>query len=149
VTLEDILSVPSGRRPHRRLGRGSASGSGKTCGRGQKGQGARSGGPARGHLFEGGQFPLWKRLPRRGFNNLVHAHRYQTLSLTRVLARIPADVIDLDALIGAGLVEAGEVVKLVGGVAMDRAVTIRVHRVTASVRQAVEAAGGKVEALHE
>lgn len=144
MSLNDILSVNSGRRPKLRVGRGAASGSGKTCGRGSKGEGSRSGGKNRGPLFEGGQNPLWMRIPRRGFSNHRHRVAYQVLPLARVLSRIDGDDLGLDALFASGLASASERVKIVSPVAVDRAVKLTAHRVSASVRQAIESAGGSV-----
>ncbi len=137
----------SGRSRSRRNGRGAGSGRGKTCGRGQKGQGARTGGPARPTLFEGGQNPFWKRLPCRGFTNARHTRRYQTVSLDRALERVEGDTLDLEQLAVAGLIQPGERIKLVSGVETGRTLSVAVHRVTASVRRAVEAAGGTVEEI--
>lgn len=147
MTIEEILTVDSGRRPAKRVGRGAGSGLGKTCGRGQKGEGARSGGTNRGPTFEGGQFPFWMRLPKRGFSNARHTIRYQPVSMAKALDRIEGDSIDAAALIAAGLADAADRIKLVGGVETARALTVRVHRVTTSVREAITAAGGSVEEI--
>lgn len=148
MSLEKILSADSGRKGRRRVGRGSGSGVGKTCGRGQKGEGARSGGKNRGPTFEGGQFPFWMRLPKRGFSNVNHTTRYQAIPLARAIARVEGDEISVESLIAAGLADQGELIKLVSGEAIDKKVVVKVHKVTASVKQAVEAAGGSVEALN-
>jgi large subunit ribosomal protein L15 len=147
VSLEDILSADSGRRPRKRVARGPGSGTGKTAGRGHKGEGARSGGTNRGPFFEGGQMPLWMKIPKRGFTNFRHKKTYQVLPLARVLSRVEGDSIDLEALVAAGLANANESIKIVSPVEVDRKVTISIHRVTASVRAAVEAAGGSVVEL--
>lgn len=147
MTLSDILSVDTGRKARTRVGRGIGSGKGKTCGRGSKGEGSRTGGRNRGPLFEGGQFPLWQRLPKRGFSNHRHARRYVVLQLARVLESVSAEAIDIAAIQAAGLARVDDAVKVVAGVQMARAVTLTVNKVTASVRQAVEAAGGKVVEL--
>ncbi|MHC5067095.1 MAG: 50S ribosomal protein L15 [Planctomycetota bacterium] len=97
MSIEHITSVASGRKASRRVGRGSGSGVGKTCGRGQKGDGARSGGKSRGPTFEGGQFPFWMRLPKRGFSNFNHTVRYQPVALARALELIEGDVITVEA----------------------------------------------------
>lgn len=144
MSLESILSSNTGRHRKMRVGRGAASGKGKTCGRGHKGEGSRSGGTNRGPLFEGGQNPLWMRIPRRGFSNHRHRTAYQALPLARVLDRIEGDAIDLNTLSKAGLAKVGERIKIVSGAEISRKVTLTVHRVTASVRKAVEAAGGQV-----
>ncbi|MDA3959555.1 MAG: 50S ribosomal protein L15 [Planctomycetota bacterium] len=148
MSLDNILSADTGRKFSRRVGRGSGSGVGKTCGRGQKGAGARAGNNAKSPTFEGGQFPFWQRLPKRGFSNYRHTTRYQAVSLGRAVKRIEGDVIDLESMIAAGLADQGELIKLVSGEAIDRKVTVKVHKVTASVKQAVEAAGGSVEELN-
>ena len=148
MNLGSIRRPAGSRTKRKRVGRGQGSRQGKTCGRGQKGQGARSGGKNRPTLFEGGQFPLWQRLPRRGFTNARHTKRYQPLTLARVLDRVADDVIGLEQLVAAGLAGQGEHIKIVAGVETKRKVTLKVHRVTASVKQAVEAAGGTVETLH-
>jgi len=147
VSLDQITSTDSSRRSKRRLGRGKGSGVGKTSGRGQKGEGARSGGKNRGPLFEGGQMPLWMRLPKRGFSNVKHSKRYQVLPLARVAERVQGDEVTFEGLIAAGLADRGERIKLVSGSELKRKLTIKIHKVTASVRQAVEQAGGTVEEL--
>ena len=145
MSLNDILSADSGRRPANRVGRGAASGNGKTCGRGSKGEGSRSGGPNRNPLFEGGQNPLWMRIPRRGFSNHRHRVAYQVLSLARVLDRVQGDVVNMETLAAAGLAALNERIKLVSGVDVaGRKLTVEVHRVTASVRKAIEDAGGSI-----
>jgi large subunit ribosomal protein L15 len=152
VSHEDILSTDTGRQPRRRVGRGLGSGLGKTGGRGSKGEGSRTGGKNRGPLFEGGQFPFWMRLPKRGFSNHAHKRAYQAIDLMRVLKHLPGDAITVEALVAARLVAVDVPVKLVGsrvnpGAAaapLTRKLAIDVHRVTASVKAAVEAAGGTV-----
>ena len=148
MSLEKILSADSGRKGRRRVGRGSGSGVGKTCGRGQKGEGARSGGKNRGPTFEGGQFPFWMRLPKRGFSNANHTIRYQPIALAKAVAKVAGDELSLESLIAAGLCHPGERIKLVSGSAVDKKLTIKVHKVTKSVREAVEAAGGTIEEVN-
>ena len=152
MSHEDILRTDTGRKPRRRVGRGLGSGLGKTGGRGSKGEGSRTGGKNRGPLFEGGQFPFWMRLPKRGFSNHEHKNAYQAIDLNRVLKNLPDDTITVEALVAARLVAVNVPVKLVGsrvnpGVAaapLTRKLTITVHRATASVKAAVEAAGGTI-----
>lgn len=144
MSLNDILEANSGRRPKLRVGRGAGSGQGKTCGRGSKGEGSRSGGKNRGPLFEGGQNPLWMRIPRRGFSNHRHRVAYQALPLARILARVDGDEIGLEAIAASGVAQLGERIKIVSPVKVDRKVNLTVHRVSASVRQAIESAGGTV-----
>lgn len=146
MSLESILSADSGRTTKRRVGRGPGSGIGKTCGRGEKGQTSRSGGGPH-PLYEGGQFPFWMRLPKRGFSNHAHRKVYQPIPLEAALARVDGDEITPEALVAAGLADDAERIKLTAGSSIDRKVSVRVHRVTKSVREAVEAAGGSVEEL--
>jgi large subunit ribosomal protein L15 len=148
VSLDDITSVDTGRKDRRRVGRGIGSGLGKTAGRGYKGEGSNSGGKNRGPLFEGGQFPFWMRLPKRGFSNAGHRNVYQAINLTRALQRVDGKTINLDTLVKAGLAKDGESVKLIGKGEIKGKYTVSVHRVSASVRAAFEAAGGSVVELH-
>ncbi|MBM4320902.1 MAG: 50S ribosomal protein L15 [Deltaproteobacteria bacterium] len=141
----DTLTPPEGANHRRkRVGRGHGSGLGKTAGRGHKGQKARTGGQTtRG--FEGGQMPLQRRLPKRGFKN---RNRKEIASVNlKDLERFPAGaVVDVEALRGAGLIGKRDVlVKMLGEGELDRALTIRTHRISESARQKVVAAGGAVE----
>lgn len=143
----DSLSPPAGAtRGNKRAGRGHGSGLGKTAGKGHKGQTARTGGKTvRG--FEGGQMPLARRVPKRGFKN---RNRREIASVNlRDLERFPAGaVVDVEALRGAGLIGKRDLmVKLLGEGELDRALTIRTHRISTSARQKVEAAGGAVELI--
>jgi large subunit ribosomal protein L15 len=147
MSLEEILSAPTGRKARLRVGRGSGSGIGKTCGRGHKGSGSRAGGKDQHPLYEGGQFPLWQRLPKRGFSNFAHETRYQAIDLAKAVERIQGDI-TIETLVACGLARKGANIKLVAGVTVDRVMKIAVHKVTKSVRAAVEAAGGSVVTLH-
>ena len=146
MSLHDILSVDTGRRGRRRVGRGLGSGLGKTGGRGSKGEGSRTGGKNRGHMFEGGQKPLYMRIPKRGFSNFAHRVVYQPVYLARVIERVQGDV-TVEALVAAGLARDGALVKIVGKAEVTKALKVAVHRVSASVKQAIEAAGGSVTEL--
>jgi large subunit ribosomal protein L15 len=148
VSLQDILSTDTGRVGRRRVARGLGSGLGKTGGRGQKGEGSRTGGKNRGPMFEGGQFPFWMRLPKRGFSNFDSKVVYAPVDLGKALERVSGKDITVEALVEAGLAREGALIKIVNGKAkVGRAVAISVHRVTASVKAAVEAAGGSVTEL--
>jgi large subunit ribosomal protein L15 len=143
MNLENIPTTGGATRTRKRVGRGEGNGRGKTCGKGHKGQKARSGGgiPVG---FEGGQMPLYRKLPRRGFNNHNFRTRYQTVNVGR-LEKLGGDTVDRAALVAAGLVrENGEPVKLLGEGGVERAFTVRVDKVSASARAKVEAAGGSV-----
>lgn len=144
MSLNDITSADTGRKERKRVGRGIGSGLGKTGGRGYKGEGSRTGGKNRGPMFEGGQFPFWMRLPKRGFSNHGHKVVYQTVDLARALARVSGKDLSIEALVKAGLANAGEAIKLVGKAEVKGKYSVTVNRVTAGVRSAIEAAGGSV-----
>lgn len=144
----DRLSLrPGARHRPKRIGRGPGTGVGKTCGRGMKGQGKRSAGRQTPVWFEGGQMPLVRRLPKRGFTN-IHRKRVEIVNL-RDLARFgDGATIDVAFLAESGLVRAsGAEVKLLGDGNAPHGVTVRVHRASASARRKVEEAGGTVEIL--
>jgi len=146
MALNDLKPVAGSRRPRKRVGRGPGSGLGKTCGRGQKGQKSRSGAriPA---WFEGGQMPLQRRLPKRGFYN-PFSKKIAEVNVGSLVAFEAGSEVDVAALQLAGLVKkVGDGVKLLGNGEIDRALTIKVHRVSAAARAKVEAAGGTVELL--
>ena len=139
------LKPPRGaKRGQKRVGRGPGSGHGKTACKGHKGQKARSGAPIRPG-FEGGQMPLQRRLPKRGFRN-IFKKRYSLVHI-RDLNRFPAgEVVDVEVLRKAGLVKkASDAVKIVGDGELTIALTVRAHAVTESARKKIEAASGKVE----
>ncbi|MEI7703271.1 MAG: 50S ribosomal protein L15 [Deltaproteobacteria bacterium] len=141
------LKAPRGAtKVRKRVGRGQASGLGKTAGRGGKGQKARSGNM---HFegFEGGQMPLQRRLPKFGFQNHFRLE-YEEVNVTD-LARLPAgSVVDTAALKGVGLVRGrGDGVVVLGKGELAGAYTVRVDRISAGAREVVEKAGGKVDLL--
>ena len=139
------LKPPQGaKKGSKRVGRGPGSGHGKTAGKGHKGQKARSGAPIRPG-FEGGQMPLQRRLPKRGFRN-IFKRRYALVHI-RDLNRFSAgEVVDVDALRKAGLVKkASDAVKIVGDGELSIALTVKAHAVTEAARKKIEAASGKVE----
>ena len=143
MRLNSLSPAPGSRKSNKRVGRGIGSGSGKTAGRGHKGQKSRSGGTVRPG-FEGGQMPLQKRLPKYGFSSRMA----RTTAQIRVaeLALIEGDVIDLAALKAADLVRDDVTrarVFLSGE--LSKAVTVKGLAVTKGAREAIEKAGGKVE----
>jgi len=147
VSLTDITSVNISRAKRRRVGRGLGSGLGKTGGRGSKGEGSRTGGKNRGPMFEGGQKPLWMRIPKRGFSNFVHKNRFQSVRLDVMLKLIAGNTIDAVALTEVGLVRGDTPIKLIGGrgeTKITRKLTVSLDKVSAAVKQAIEAAGGTV-----
>ncbi len=138
------LSPPKGaRHSAKRVGRGVGS-QGKTAGRGSKGQKSRSGGNIRPG-FEGGQMPLQRRLPKRGFVN-VFRKRYAVVNLRDLTRFEKGTLVDEDALVKAGLVSGKrDGVKLLGHGAIDYPLTVKVNRCSKSAQANVEAAGGQVE----
>ena len=144
MRLDDLKPAPGARRRGRRVGRGPGSGSGKTCGRGQKGQKSRAGGGAAAG-FEGGQMPLQRRLPKLGFTSRKAPFNDQVK--VGDLARIEGDVVDSSRLEAAGLVKRrAKRIKIIAGGEPGRAFTVRGLGVTAGARTAIEAAGGTVAA---
>ncbi|NNM96624.1 MAG: 50S ribosomal protein L15 [Candidatus Dormibacteraeota bacterium] len=147
MRLDELQPAKGSRRPRKRVGRGISAGGGKTAGRGQKGQGARtSWSLPRG--FEGGQMPLTQRVPKlRGFYNRFRVE-YQVVNCGKLGRFEPGTVVDLEALRAAGVVRhAVRPVKLLAGGGAPPKVTIRVHRASRAAVAAVEAAGGTVELL--
>jgi large subunit ribosomal protein L15 len=141
------LSPPKGsRRNRKRIGRGTASGQGKTSGRGHKGQNARSGGGVP-EWFEGGQMPLARRVPKRGFTNIFR--RDFAVVNVRDLGRFTAgSVVDQEALRQAGLVKgACDGVKVLAQGDCQVALTLKVDKISAAAREKIEAAGGTVEVI--
>jgi len=140
--LNDIKPAPGSRKPRRRVGRGIGSGFGKTAGRGHKGQKARSGGYHKVG-FEGGQMPLQRRLPKRGFTPLTR----DTFAEIRLsdLERMKADTIDLAALKAEGVISRLKTeAKVVLSGKLTRKVTVKDMGVTKGARAAIEAAGGAI-----
>ena len=129
----------------RRVGRGIGSGLGKTSGRGQKGQKARSGGGVR-RGFEGGQTPLYRRLPKRGFNN-IHAKNYTEVTLTMLnkstVSDVTAETLLADGIIGK--VNDGIVVLATGK--LEKKLNVKATRFTAKAKEEIEALGGKAEVI--
>ena len=141
------LSPPQGsRKAPRRLGRGVGSGRGKTAGRGTKGYNSRSGGGVRPG-YEGGQMPLHRRLPKRGFANIFRKNI--AVINVRDLAKFDKDsVVDAAALVAAGLVKGKkDGIKLLGHGEIKHSLEVQVNQISKSAREKIEAAGGKVEVL--
>lgn len=141
------LKPPAGsRRPKKRVGRGNSAGQGTTCGRGTKGQLSRSGSsiPA---WFEGGQMPLQRRAPKRGFNSLRPRTEVQIVNLAD-LDRVEGSEFDRARLAELGLVDsAGGPVKVLARGAIGRSIRVEVDACSGAARQAIEAAGGSVELI--
>jgi len=131
------------------VGRGRASGHGKTAGKGSKGQLARSGGGA-SLGFEGGQMPLYRRLPKRGFLPPGGKTEFAVVNVGQLGTRFQAGgVVDPDALVQARLIKRSgrDAIKVLGDGELGHALTVRVHRISEAARKKVEGAGGRVEVL--
>lgn len=146
MRLNDLAPEKGQRKPRKRVGRGVGSGSGKTAGRGSKGQNARSGGGVRPG-YEGGQMPIHRRLPKRGFKNPFKT----VLAIVNVqdLNRFDAQtLVDEAALVKSGLVKGDrDGIKLLGKGDLQVPVTVRINKISESARQKIEAAGGKIEVI--
>ena len=147
--LHNLVPAPGSHRDRKRLGRGPGSGTGKTSGKGHKGMKARAGhhGPGGGKpQFEGGQMPLTRRLPKRGFTNIFRVE-HQVVRLSDLEQRLPEGTeVTRDALIKAGLITARKgPAKVLANGDLSRAVTVRGIKMSAGAREKIEAAGGRVE----
>jgi len=146
MDLSNLSPAPGSRRSRKRLGRGPGSGTGKTSGRGHKGRGARSGGNTHPR-FEGGQMPLQRRLPKRGFRNPFR-REFEIVNLGR-LEDVFEDgaVIDAALLAERGLVRRGLPVKVLGQGALTKALTIKVQAFSETAKERIAAAGGSAEVI--
>lgn len=143
--LENLSPPEGAKHSSKRVGRGPGSGKGKTSGRGHKGQKARSGGQVP-IWFEGGQMPLYRRLPKRGFR--PPNRRENEIVNVGDLSGIEADEIGPDELVDAGLVDDPEgPIKVLGDGELERSITVRAHAFSGSAREKIEGAGGKAEVI--
>ena len=143
--LSELKPSPGSKRKRKRKGRGPGSGNGKTAGRGHKGQRSRSGG--RVHVaFEGGQMPLYRRVPKRGFKNRFRVE-YDILNVQNLSSFDAGATIGPDELVAAGLVRKGRLVKLLGEGSIETKLTVRVHKASKSAASKIEAAGGTLEVI--
>ena len=146
MKLNELSPAVGSTKEAYRKGRGAGSGNGKTAGRGHKGQKARSGGGVRPG-FEGGQMPLYRRLPKRGFNN-IFAKKYTEINVSQLNKFEDGTVVDANL-----LKESGVISKILDGVVVlgrgeiEKKVTVKAARVTKGAAQKIEAAGGKVEVI--
>ncbi len=148
ITLSTLRPAPGSHRSRKRLGRGPGSGLGKTSGKGHKGSKARSGG-ATNPGFEGGQMPMYRRLPKRGFTNpfkvTALAVNLSTLAYLVEIGRLQGEVTP-EALVAAGIIRRTDVpVKILGHGELETALVVRGFPVSAAARTKIEAAGGRVE----
>lgn len=146
MKLHELSPAAGSVTPAWRKGRGTGSGNGKTAGRGHKGQNARSGGGVRPG-FEGGQIPLYRKLPKRGFKNRF-AKEYATVNVAALNRFEDEAVVDLNALVEAGLCgKAADGLKILGGGSVEKKITVRAAAFTAAAKEKIEAAGGKCEVV--
>jgi len=143
ITLSNLSPARGSTQPRKRVGRGPGSGLGKTSGKGHKGHKARTGGGTNPG-FEGGQMPMYRRLPKRGFTNPFRVEN-QAVNLSR-LKQVSVTEVTPETLYSAGLIgKADAPVKLLGSGDADRAYTVRGVSLSASARAKIEAAGGTIE----
>ena len=146
MKLHELQYTEGARKTRKRVGRGTSSGTGKTAGRGQKGQGARSGGGKKPG-FEGGQTPLFMRLPKRGFTNF-NKLEYAIVNLDQLNTFEAGTVVCPKALKEAGLIKKElDCVKVLGNGTLEKAITVKAHKFSKSALAAIEAAGGKTEVI--
>ncbi len=146
LKLNELKPQTGSSSQRKRLGRGSGSGLGPTAGKGDKGQLQRSGGSVRPG-FEGGQTPLYRRLPKRGFTN-IHARNHAAINLSDLETKVPTDVkeLNLKVLIELGLAKKNsERLVILGNGTLTRSFKIQAHRVSESANKKITAAGGSIE----
>ena len=147
MRLHDLKPRPGAKHRRKRLGQGEGSGHGKTSGRGGKGQTARSGSSIR-IGFEGGQMPLIRRIPKRGFNNARHATRYIPVNLDSLNRFDNGTRVDFEALRNAGLANGKAAgVKILGNGELTRKLTVAAHAFSASAKSKIEGKGGSCEII--
>ena len=146
MKLHELHPAEGSTSAQKRLGRGSGSGLGKTSGKGHKGAKARSGGGKRPG-FEGGQMPLYRRVPKRGFNN-VFGTEYAEVNVERLEAFEDGATVDAKALLNARIIRKElDGVKILGGGELTKKLTVKAAKFTASAKEKIEAVGGKAEVI--
>jgi len=147
MKLHELSPAPGSAKENYRKGRGPGSGNGKTAGKGHKGQNARSGGGVRPG-FEGGQNPLYRRLPKRGFYNRF-AKEYAIVNVALLDKRFnDGDVVDVNALVEAGIIKnVMSGIKILGNGEISKKLTVKASIFSGAAKEKIEAAGGKVEVV--
>lgn len=144
--LHELKPVDGARKARKRLGRGSGSGTGKTSGKGQKGQKARSGGGTRPG-FEGGQLPLFQRIPKRGFKN-VNRKEYAVINLDDLNKFEIGEVITPEVLLSRNVLKKTlDGVKILANGQLEKAITVKAHKFSKAAEQAITQAGGTIEVI--
>jgi large subunit ribosomal protein L15 len=145
--LSNLSPAPGSKTRKRRVGRGEASGLGKTSGKGNKGQKARSGGGTK-KGFEGGQTPIHRRLPKRGFTNARFRKEYAVINVSDLARAAKEGVVDPRLVVAAGIIkDLKEGLKVLGDGDIEGKLTVRAHRFSAAAKSKIEAAGGTAEVL--
>ncbi len=146
MTLDELKPAPGSNRKRKRVGRGDGSGHGKTSCRGHKGQGARSGGGTKPG-FEGGQMPLQRRLPKRGFHNPFRIEM-SVVNITQLEAFASGAEVTPETLIAQGLVRGKNPrIKILGDGSLSKPLTVKAHGFSAKAKEKIEASGGKTELI--
>jgi large subunit ribosomal protein L15 len=146
MNLHELAPTPGSTKVNKRKGRGPGSGNGKTAGRGHKGQWARSGGGVRVG-FEGGQMPLVRRLPKRGFVNIFAKH-YEAVNVSELEVFENGSIVNAEALMAKGIIsKARDGVKVLGNGELTKKLTVVAAAFSETARQKIEAAGGKTEVV--
>ena len=146
MKLHELTAVEGSTKERKRIGRGHGSGQGKTAGKGHKGQKARSGGSIRPG-FEGGQMPLQRRIPKRGFNN-IFAKKIVAINVSALNKFEDGAEVDAQALVNAGIVKKEyDGIKILGNGEISKKLTVKVAAYSESAKQKIEAAGGKAEVV--
>ena len=141
MKLHELSPAPGSTKDVKRIGRGHGSGNGKTAGKGHKGQNARSIG------FEGGQMPITRRIPKRGFNN-IFAEKFTVINVSDLNKFVDGTVVDDELLVASGLVKKNSVVKVLGnGELTAKNLTVKAAKFSESAKEKIEKAGGKAEVM--
>jgi len=142
MKLSELKAAPGSRKDRKRIGRGIGSGTGKTSGRGQKGQKSRSGGNPH-PWFEGGQMPLYRRLPKRGFTN-IFKKEYEIVNLDQLAGLETKNPITPEVMKEKGIIRRVDSVKILGNGELPEALTIHAQKFSRSAVEKIEKSGGKV-----
>ena len=145
LELSNLKGPTGGRKNRKRVGRGIGSGTGKTSGKGQKGQNSRSGGGVR-PWFEGGQMPLHRRLPKRGFTNIFKKN-YELVNVERLVKCVGIDPVTPEVMKEKGLIKKTGAVKILGNGELKESLNVHAHKFSGSAQAKIEKSGGKVVTL--
>ncbi len=146
INLSQLKPKPGSKKAPKRVGRGPGSGLGKTCGRGHKGQSSRAGRRKHHLSFEGGQMPLSRRVPKRGFTNIFRTE-YAEVNVFQLNRFEPGSVVGEEELRASGLVKKKLPIKILGKGELTRPLVVRAHKFSAQAKNKIESAGGKAEVI--